>query len=277
MKYTDSALAAFLTAVRDNPEATVVVSDVHSNSDFVNFLMLTGLVDQQGDRLVENPLVQMGDLMDGNVNRCSARQDMLCFEIGLGLFDVVLIGNHEAPYIQHPDSKANLDFDGMNKSADLYKYFYVVRQGIEGTDNKIAFAYSDGRYLVTHAGLTETMRINHLPEVDPALIADVLNDIGRDWLLSGRDDRLISAVGKARGGHNPSGGILWADWHRELYNNNHPRIPQIVGHTPIDHRQGDSLQIERVSNKSRCIDYGKGTITALVLTDDPVRFTAGRE
>lgn len=266
MLYTDTALHTFTTAVASNPDATIVVTDAHANPHFVTFLALAGITDEDGNRLLPNPLVHSGDLMDGNYSRSSTRQDLMIMDIGGAVFDVLLVGNHELPYYSRDD---RMGFGGMNPDPGLYVGMSGFRRH---HGDKIRFAYTDGTYLVTHAGLVESLRVKHGLSNDVTTLTDEINDLGIRYLYKDETHPVINAIGPLRGGWHETGGIQWADWYDDMIGDA-PSFHQVVGHTPI--RSGDSIAATRRERNSYCFDYGKGTLTAVLLLDKPVRFTVG--
>jgi hypothetical protein len=118
----------------------------------------------------------------------------------------------------------------------------------------------DGR-LVAHAGLHPVIAAEGGIGGAGAAQAATLVDRFARRLSGGGYDPAFDAVGRARGGREPLGGIFWLDW-RDLAGEG--GVPQIVGHTP---QRGTPVR----SGEHWCADVGaalSGLVCGLVQDRD---------
>lgn len=147
---------------------------------------------------------------------------------------ILLLGNHDLSEWQGTDT---FKCSGFNPLTHIQ-----IRDIFADYEDLFQIAYSDGKHLYTHAGIT-TDWINEISFIDelyqpksynPDEWADYLNWIFRERENDYRANPLFKTLGQAglaRGGlHAPS--PLWAD-KIELINSPLP-LNQVVGHTPVE-------------------------------------------
>lgn len=235
---------------------TIVIGDCHGDwKGLLAILRATGGIDAENRRLPGTTVIQLGDLIHGGDPRGAPRDgvdDELCAALALGLCDTILIGNHELPHLW-PDAGFPT-FGGQRPIAP------VLRDALLSAyrDGKLVPAYAHERWLLTHAGTTNTY-INECR--DAADAAERLCVFFRRRLENRQHRALFDAVGPARGGHDLHGGIFWSDWSElALWSTPDLLLPQIFGHTPQPEgwsRHGDSW----------CVDAGaalSGRVSAIV-------------
>ncbi|GAB4040922.1 metallophosphoesterase [Spirosoma gilvum] len=142
---------------------------------------------------------------------------------------VLLIGNHDAQYMHFPHYRCS-GFRGLAQPAlsEVFDEYGMLFQ----------IAYQQRTYLFTHAGVTNRWLArllantdNHTLTVTPDYdLAELLNDV-HQRSMSYRN--LLFEVGPRRGGHDPSGGPIWADRY-ETKLDYLTGFHQVVGHTPIN-------------------------------------------
>lgn len=224
---------------------TFVTGDAHGNHGvLVKLLQKAGVIDSLVLRINRNSIksIQIGDLM--NCIKSSYEDDLFCADNAKEWFDTLIVGNHEAPYL---DSGA---FNGFHHHPDLDS---ICEQWKAEGFYQPAIVIGDT--LVSHAGVHERY------------VSDDLNTtyevIQQAWHDNRRID-IISACGYARHGRDMYGGILWADWVQEPIS---CRFNQVVGHTP-----GDDVRTRHCPNGNwqMCIDAGAklGQRIAGIMLDD---------
>lgn len=189
---------------------TFVCPDTHGCYPLLlGLLQQAGIVDKIGTRIdYEARTVHLGDLAN-----CVARDrdaDLRCLRRAASWFDVLIVGNHEYPYL------GGSGFAG-------FMHFPEVERAITRLDWQPALAVGDT--LLTHAGVNPAWA---LPD-DAAEAEDVL----RAAWQTNRTHPYFKQVGAARGGQAMYGGILWSDFDRERRDT---AFRQVHGHTP--HRNG---------------------------------------
>jgi hypothetical protein len=129
---------------------------------------------------------------------------------------VVLIGNHDIPYL----------YGGSHHYSTPFKWVQEhIRKTLFGLKAQVAYEFDD-QMLASHAGLTEDYELE-------------------DWMLRPLTEEdelklreLDDKVGYARGGSMATGGIVWADYWKEHYRYK-DKVPdsrfkaQVFGHTPV--------------------------------------------
>ena len=186
----------------------VVIGDVHARPlALLSLLRAVGVIDRRGRRRGRWLVVQLGDLLD---RHASVEANLETAQLAAETVDVVLAGNHEARMLAEPASPhgpalATLAAQGWPHAASAC-----------------------GGWLVTHAGVHPVFA-RELPR-DAEECAGELNHRWHSRACGGGEE-LFHAVGPARGGEAPFGGILW------LHADELPREPtlpwgQIVGHVP---------------------------------------------
>lgn len=214
-----------------------VVADAHGRLDLIE-----GLLKHAGaERGPGRTIVQLGDL--ANCVASSIADDLAVLEAAPDLFDVLLVGNHEYPYL------------GGDRFAGFWRD-PEVESAIRRLDWKPAYAHGD--YLVTHAGLASMWA---LPPTYGSTAQQNARLLCQAWAHN-RRHTYFSQVGRERGGQADHGGILWADWSEEKSTDG---FSQIVGHTPgpIRARAGDVEYRDEHEQTCRwlpplalCIDLG---------------------
>lgn len=187
---------------------TFVVPDLHGRSYLAQGLLeQAGIIDPDGNRIDEKTVrvVQLGDLAN-----CVAGDR----EIDLALlgradewFDVVLVGNHELPYLGGPA------FGGFWQSD--------VSAAVHAIDWQPALAI--GETLLTHAGVVPDLLTG---DVESA--ADAANELASAWTAERGRSFYFAMIGRARGGLHQFGGVTWSDAHEPRDS----RFSQVHGHTP---------------------------------------------
>lgn len=220
----------------------LLVGDIHSDWDGAREMLETlGAVDANGDRLPGWWLVQLGDLIHGGRER---EQDQLCLEEGLRTFDQILLGNHELPHA-FPANAHLPGFFGAHVPTPRTRMLLsdAVRSG-----KYLAATALDG-WLLTHAGIHPLLHQNAGLPVDAETCALELNARFAQRIASANPRFIFDAVGEARGGDDPFGGIFWLDWRELCAVESLNNLPQIVGHsvheTPV-----------QCGEKLWCVDVG---------------------
>lgn len=186
----------------------VVIGDVHARPvALLSLLRAVGVIDGSGRRQGRWWVVQLGDLLD---RHASVEANLETARLAAETVDVVLAGNHEARMLAergspHGPALATLAAQGWPHAAAAC-----------------------GDWLVTHAGVHPRFA-RELPS-DAQECAEELNHRWHSRVCGGGDE-VFHAVGPARGGEAPFGGILW------LHTDEWPRRAklswgQIVGHVP---------------------------------------------
>jgi hypothetical protein len=230
-----------------------VAPDVHGNIDLLTRLLQTaGIIDGQGKRVDGDTLtVQLGDLC--NCVASSTIEDRRCLDQVRDWFDVYLVGNHEHPYFGGPP------FAGFWHDVEIERRLHRLND--EGLLRPCVAV--DG-ILVSHAGLAPWCRFRTAATAERALC-----DL---WRLNPKD-AAFSTIGRARGGYNETGGVLWSDWSEPK----NPWFWQLVGHTP---GAGVRTLTHPNGKKAVCIDVGGksgATLTGAFIYNGEVGFvnTAG--
>ena len=218
-------------------DKTLIVGDIHGDyRNMLNLLQKVGAT--TGDKYATERaegwrLIQIGDLVHCGKPRGKdfpGVDDVLCLEYGLELFDDLLIGNHELPFL-YPRSQFEA-FHGSLRYGEILNKLYENRQ-------RFTPATAAHGYLVTHAGWA----YNSDKERPAEEHAEVLCDRFYERVDTTRPVPVFDAIGHMRGGFGDHGGIFWCDW-SELKSN----IPQIVGHSP-----GKEV---RQKGQHWCVDVG---------------------
>ena len=180
-------------------------------------------------------VVSLGDLANATLNDVNG--DEQCLLKVRDWFDYIILGNHESGYLFR-----DMGFNGYHEAPHLKSlYNSLYRQGI------VVPAVMIGNTLLSHAGVHEYFDFQDSDEAFDAIweVWENYNEYETSWNEDGTSEHrfsfrngqieipksmLLNAVGKARGGDLPFGGILWSDWREERKNIN---FNQIVGHTPI--------------------------------------------
>lgn len=150
---------------------------------------------------------------------------------------------------------------------------YFTHQLVASFFNKnkdlFQLAYTDGQFLYTHAGLTNSWAEQYFSDLsfDPTNLIYVEKTLNTLLTDNPKDLLPLADVGKTRGGYkNPS--IIWAD-EQELIADPYP-ISQIVGHTPmraIQHFQTQDFELyfcDTFSTYSNGNDYGDNSLLEII-------------
>lgn len=237
--------------VLKSTDTRIIVGDIHSDIAGLMLLLKTvGAVDNDYKRLPGFWLVSLGDLL--HLGHDSHVRDRDTAEFARGLFDVMLLGNHELWHSHGLDAGR---FNGMHNDV-----FPEVKHMIQSWRDQYVPAYALDGALLTHAGV-HSVYLDQMPKDSNA--RDLERIIARRWksrLATGKKDPLFDAVSPLRGGaSNQVGGLFWADHHEHLTDHKKSVI-QIYGHSP----QKDVTFSEK---NVYCVDVGaalSGKVPALV-------------
>lgn len=189
-----------------------VIGDVHGDPELLRSLLHeAGIVDGRGKRVATDvQVIQLGDLC--NCVADSREGDLACLaKAGLWL-DVVLVGNHEYPYIAGAPT-----FFGFHEYGEVAsRIAKLIESGVIRPCINL-----DGT-LVTHAGVGEQWKDFGSAEKAAAFIDQC-------WRGAAGHAPILADIGPTRSGRAIAGGILWAD--RSEPKNR--AFPQIVGHTEL--------------------------------------------
>jgi len=206
-----------------------VVSDCHGNYDgLMRALQKKKIVDKKGNRQLNrrHKVISVGDL--ANCVGDSIEGDKECLSLVGDVIDMYLIGNHEIPY-----------FDPANKF-----WGFVWDDTINTTMQFLkdeGFIYPctlAGNTLISHAGFSKSMMSYKMSAIETH------ENLMDHWRANDFGFSAFSSIGRARGGMNYCGGILWCDFDDEFVPT---KFPQIVGHTPRG---------VRMKGNALCIDVG---------------------
>ncbi len=144
--------------------------------------------------------------------------DILSFKETHGDKVTLLLGNHDYHYLYFPFYRCSGFRESMK---DMLHMTFKKNLGL------FKMAARAGSYIFTHAGLTrywidQYIQPDKMEEIVPAINEMINGTYSRDNL---------AAAGAARGGLEPSGGPIWADYQYELIRDPYPGINQVVGHT----------------------------------------------
>lgn len=218
----------------------VIISDIHGDyKKLKELLMKRGIIDEKGKRIIEEEdkrIISIGDL--ASCSEDDLNGDLKCLrKVGIWI-DVLLMGNHEYPYINPMITWSKFHY---------YKKIHEELLRID-SEKRLQPAIVVKDYLVSHAGWDKD---NH-PYINTA--TEALNAIQDRLSYEGWSNRWFSAIGKSRTDNQYApkhGGILWED-----FNDLRSSFPQIVGHT--------SDKAIRVKTNAMCIDTGKSGCPTLV-------------
>lgn len=209
----------------------LVIPDTHQNIDWVNAILAK-------EAPSVSQIIFLGDYLDRKVTNAAAPSQTARFiaELPKRLPKhrlTFLVGNHDLPYLfdlqndRHPDSPLPNPYSNgayiPSYSQQVAPYFTAAfLQRIK------PFALVEG-YLLSHAGLHKS----HLPAPSESSL-EKLGEKLEDQIRSLPRNRPpeLAAIGTARKGPDPIGGLTWQDWFQE-FEDSLP-WPQIVGHTLID-------------------------------------------
>ncbi|MPR35591.1 metallophosphoesterase [Salmonirosea aquatica] len=133
----------------------------------------------------------------------------------------LLLGNHDTQYLHYPL------YSCSGHRADLQET--LGKLFLDHID-LFAIAWQRGRYLLTHAGVSQGWYDRHLDTLkkfEGNSLAETLNTIHESEY---RD--ILFEVGRSRGGWHPYGGPIWAD-QSETKHNYLANFHQVVGHSRV--------------------------------------------
>jgi hypothetical protein len=163
---------------------------------------------------------------------------------------VLLVGNHELPYIYYLRNKSL--YNQVMCSGHRYTMAPQVSIMINDNFNKFQMMYQIKNVLWSHAGLTQEAYNAYFKSRIGDRFDILVEEINKLFILNDLDLHIIPEI---RGGYHKHGSITWADrreWNAKTY-----KLPfmQIVGHTPCH----DILYL-----------YEDGTMTNDILDKNPI-------
>lgn len=206
-----------------------VISDCHGNYDgLMRALQKKKIVDKNGNRQLarKHKVISIGDL--ANCVGDSVGGDIACIDLVGKVIDIYLMGNHEIPYFDPANKFWGFVWDG------------TIHHKLQSLNNEgfIGAAVLAGQTLISHAGFSKNMMSVEM------FALETFNILEEHWDNKDYSYSAFSNIGRARGGMNHSGGILWCDFENEFVPT---KFPQIVGHTP---------KYVRMKGNALCIDVG---------------------
>jgi len=206
-----------------------VISDVHGNYEgLVKSLKKHGIIDKHGNRQLarKHTVISIGDLancVDKNVEG-----DIECLKLVGPVIDKLIMGNHEMPYFADWNS-----FGGFSWKPEVHHLLSMLMN-----EDKIIPSYLFNKTLISHAGVSRNI-LSVLMKAE-----EIQDNIKNHFDARNWSSVWFGSIGRARGGANMCGGILWCDFEQEFIPTS---FPQIVGHTP---------RSVRMKGNSICIDVG---------------------
>ena len=190
---------------------TLIIPDVHHKTNIVDAIVA-----------LESPdhVICLGDYFDDFHD--SPEQSILTAKwLKARLSDgwTMLLGNHDLPYAYDafcPNIPNPFRCSGysIEKSRAVNSVFPQA-----GWLSLPAYHKLD-RYILSHAGIHPSFA--YVLSLDPI-------EFLRSTLIGGVYSNALSAVSRKRGGHHPTGGILWLDYSEFIPS---PNLNQIFGHSP---------------------------------------------
>lgn len=220
---------------------TVVVPDIHQRIAMVEWIL-----DSESSA---DEFVFLGDWFDSwgpgpressFVETCRYLRMLMTGHPLSGKF-VFLVGNHDMPYIYHNCSSPGYAVRGgsMYSCSGFSKtkaraFRSVFRDSGHGDGfflSRFRPAYRSQGVTMSHAGLHPSHLLSG--EGVEGMVSRRLPMVWANFRNGGfPGNGLLSACGRARGGLDPVGGLLWLDWNAEFASI--PELgPQIVGHTAV--------------------------------------------
>lgn len=242
----------------DPSQNCLVIPDVHQNIRWVEAILAKEAAEA-------GRIVFLGDYFDSKVESAADATETASYFSKLSdryqAEFTFLVGNHDLPYLydlqrnRQPNSS-----DGNPYSNGAYNAYLTPSIGAALAKSFIAslepFALVEG-WLLSHAGVHP----DHLQRPDRAGLDTLYRKLKTqvDKLPSDRSAEL-AAIGTARGGAEPRGGIVWQDWFQEFEDT--LEWPQIVGHTliPEASQKGRSWNLDTRSGSYGIISEGGLTI-----------------
>lgn len=232
---------------------TIVVGDIHGRLTLTNIFL--GMASE------DTRVIFVGDFLDSYRLSPDDQVDSLCAvmdAIAAGKNVLACKGNHEISYLDPREICSGWNSVTQSLIDSIGKY------RIENTLLDCVWVEGEKPILISHAGVSAA---HFDKEPEDITVRDV-----EEWLLESPN---VGAVGYARGGYLPVGGIFWCDWWREF--DPIPAIRQIVGHSNYRPRgehggvvtMGENYNIDclgRANNEYVAIDEN-GRITVEFLGD----------
>lgn len=225
----------------------LIIPDVHQDFDFVNRIF-----EKEKDSC--DQIIFLGDYFDTHKKEgqevwgfrasCEYLKDLVLLSEGSDRM-IFLLGNHDLKYIWH-----NNESSGRAVKIDAPYYCSGTTESKINKFRKVFFdrglkdsffqknfrlAYQTQGWIFSHAGILSY----HIPPFCESITTFIEQHVQEAWInfrdLQHKDNILISGCGRARGGYDQYGGLLWTDWNREFVPhtwNDNPFIgKQIMGHT----------------------------------------------
>ncbi len=221
------------------PKVTVI-GDVHGELfGLIENLHSAGLINDSAQWTGGTKIfVQLGDVIDRGLfsEECWIYLENLQKQAKASGGQVIrLLGNHELNVLEGHLGLARFFIQDVDRFKEKLK--------IDILEKKVQLAYTDGKRLFVHAGLTSSLREKLLQEIEKKKNLS-LKDIYIEDLVTYLNELLIEAVesndfshsifqaGYLRGGPHSQGGVLWADMQELLQSKNARDLPQVAGHNP---------------------------------------------
>lgn len=255
----------------------VIVGDTHGDHKrMLEVLRSAGALDADGQRVPGFWLAHTGDVI--HAGHGVQADDERTLALALELFDALIIGNHESPFLCGLGH-----FAGQNRwlscQATLDRSF---------RDGRWRPALEVDGWLLTHGGLHPMLLCSHNRGArafrplrrtgnldDASAVAAAINNALERRLRRREPEPLFDWCGPLRYGQNDCGGIFWCDW-RELMRaetKTPSPVRQIVGHTPRR-----DVQVT-ADGRFWCVDVGaalSGYVGAIVKRPGEEQWTALR-
>ncbi len=265
----------------------IEIADPHATLDLVcKDLYSVGLIDKNGhwiglsERIASKKgpqkpvkLVVNGDLVDRGVFPLETFLFFLKLQHEARLAKekeeevIITLGNHEWLYLNYIDDSILNNFCNTREQR-----FFLDLLTSAISEGKIQMAYLDkvGRIYV-HGGYCSSFLEHYYPELLPSDMQTKqrLIDESNKLLFSANEEvdfrKPIFLVGKARGGDNVPGGLVWFDISKEEDFHTKSLGIQIIGHVPQDHI---NVRGEFVLTDTRCFLEGLGRQSLLLINTD---------
>jgi len=212
-------------------KAALVIPDTHQNIDWVEAIL--------GKEAAHvSQVIFLGDYLDAKVPSAKSPEETARYLTQLParfpeLPITFLAGNHDLPYLydlQNNRSPESAIPNPYSNGAYIPTYSEQVREHFnqDFLSQLEPFALVQG-FLMSHAGLHK----EHFPSPSTKALQELHKDLSQKIAkLPEQRPPALAAVGIARRGLDPIGGLAWLDWFHE-FEDSLP-WPQIVGHTLIN-------------------------------------------
>ena len=158
----------------------------------------------------------------------------------------LLIGNHDAQYMFHPNFGRTHGVKNMQEVADIFQFNKPLFQ----------FAYQKNNYLFIHDGISTGWSNQYKVYLkrmglkdDMSNLGDLLNSLGNS-----KASIIFDQVSTYRGGIDINGSPIWAD-ERELFTDHLDGFHQIVGHNKTPYIETYPLNIRQRKNDNSSITF----------------------